>query len=83
MTPIVAGLVCGICGKLLEDAEAKHDSHWLTHSLRERSRYWVRYPWLRLGPYVLNFDSTAILLIKRNRVAGNRVVWMWIFRRVQ
>jgi hypothetical protein len=81
MMPIVAGIVCGICGKRIERND--DDSHWLTHSLIERSRYWVRLPWLRIGPWVLSFDSTGIVLINRNKVAGNRVVWIWIFRRVK
>jgi hypothetical protein len=78
MMPIVAGLVCGLCGKRIEDAE--DNSHWLTHPFRERMHYWFHSPFLRIGRYVLWADRTGFALINRNKVGENRVLWMWVWK---
>lgn len=80
MTPIVAGVVCGICGKPIEDP--KSEAHWKTHSLWDRFRFWLRSPWIQVGPWDLRIDYTGMLLFHHvKNEAHPRVVWSWIWHR--
>lgn len=81
MSPIVTEIVCGICGKRLEPGH--DDVHWHTHSLIERSRYWVHVPFLRIGPWLLQWDSSGVTLMRRQKVGGNQLVWSWIWMRAK
>jgi len=85
MTPIIAGIVCGLCGLQVENSPDAHhmmDLHWRTHSLWSRFRYWLRAPRIRIGSWALDADFSGVLLLHYGKPGTHpRMVWSWIWHR--
>ena len=85
MTPIVAGIVCGLCGMRIEnspDADHMMDLHWASHSPWSRFRYWLRAPDVRIGSWRISGDYTGIILFHYEKARTHpRMVWSWIWHR--
>jgi hypothetical protein len=84
MMPIVAGQVCGLCGRPIS-GDQDQNIHWKTHPFLDRVRYWTRAPWIRIGNFSLVGDSTGIVLLDHNQTRfkerASMLIWSWIWRR--
>jgi hypothetical protein len=86
MSPIVAGIACGLCGARFDssaDGDRLMERHWKTHSRWDRFRYWFSAPYIRVGSWGIQGDFTGVILFHQKPDNPPRTVWSWIWHQSQ
>jgi hypothetical protein len=85
MTPIVAGIACGLCGARFDSSDDGYrlmDLHWKTHSMWARLRFWLTAPDIRIGSWRISGDYTGVILFHYQKPGTHpKMVWSWIWHR--